>query len=1578
MASKDLKYQIEDALKNCRDQQSFFDRLLHRTLEWPVGDAKLEDLAYAWSESDLSATGLDRHVVDSTAWQIAPLAHGQPWGIFVIEFKHPDAILGRRGVAGVLRKVLRGLVSSRRKDAKLPSWKREHLLFICTHQWQHFRFAYFQSKPEKEDGGDSPRAARSARLKTFGWGPDTSNRTVCEFNLPKLEWPDDESKHDEWVAVWSAAFDKESLTKDFFRRFDEVLDAVQKDLLLQFKGEENASAKAYTQAQLLLERLIFLYFLQNRGWLNQDRRYLPAELEKHIAKRDAFTYYKDFLDKVFWTLSSAPGSGGDRKPGLPFLNGGLFDDDEFAQPGDQRKANPPLKVRNATFQRVFNELLEAFNFTVTEDTPLSQEVAVDPEMLGKVFESIVLHAEAADPDATAPDKRKATGSYYTPRIVVHFICQEVLYQYLLNHLPPLSDATGWGPRLRALLKLDASDGLEPDEIAELKKTITAEQAAQVLALVKPLRCCDPAVGSGAFPVGLLHELVNLRRVLEGAANGYVDPHRGEGSTWLHNTKVDIVQNCLFGVDIQQQAIEICRLRLWLSMVVDYDLGLDPWSAAKSQFNQAIERISQLPNLEMNFHRGDSLHDHICGVPIVIVPEKASRYADDFRAIAERGEKLHRAKKAEQKRKLRVEILGKRLALSRRIVEEEIRLLARDDSALDKLFHDETESSAAKRKRIAHEKQRLEEALGKIEKDSKKLEKLEGRPYDSQFYVELRKLEGADFNSPFNFAWLIDFPGIFAAGSNGSGGFDIIVGNPPFVTARNPEKRELWRERWPRVCHGKYHMLCPFFELSFGLLKPQGELGFIVSNGFAKREFGKPLVEDFFPNIDIQKIVDCSGLMFPGHGTPTCLIFGASRNPAPGSTIRNIVILPGGGDLHTPPEESPLWHSIEAHHSNSSSAREGSPLSPTDVQNGFNKGHEDFHIAVGDCERKRMWKHPCVWNFPDWPVFETVNPATGARMDDFVEEDTGFDAITAANDIYGQPPDVFRRMQIEQRQMLQMLNGDDIRNYMATTPLYLLWPYSAKARPQLESTTKDFLKPWKDFLSERSQFHKTQLEAGLEWYEYREYHRKGVKPPSIGYPEIATHSHFLTTNHAVAFVQTAPVVRPDDKFGIAECNLLAAFLNSSGALFWLKQVCFNKGAGEDEERDRFVYAGNKVQQLPVPSQVADALSGKRNDLAERLTQLSQACWERGQRIPALGMRKLVEKANEAYHPWNSALSGYIAPDGELGVAFDSTATLRRAYEKAQAIRERLRAEMIARQEEMDWLVYAAYGLLPEDHAAVGMEDGQQQEGRQDAGGTLLRGQRPFGLWVQAEGDYDRAVALIPAGWPAARKKLWEARLAAIRDNEHIRRIEQPVYKRRWDEQWKVGNQWRCGPIAYAAEFVDAFEWWLREKAEWWLEHKKSGGPVELDAWADALWRDSRVAAAWPVAAEQYAFLEAEKAREKAEENGDAPPAAVATPSAAGGTAGARTERSERVQPASASSQAASDRAGFVRAFKRIIEDETVPAGFPFAVPYDDLEKKLKKKVPARLRSIRGKLNVPRERFHRHDDNTYSWAGLQFKS
>jgi type I restriction-modification system DNA methylase subunit len=1507
-----LNKRIEAALALCRDQKSFFQKLLNETLEWPLGGVgHVEEIAYSWSADELKIAGLEHHVVDGHAWQIQPLQDGQPWGIFVLEFKNSDAFTTARGMAGVLRKILRALVASRRKDASTPSWKREHLLFICTYRWERYKFAYFRSK-----FGES----RGTRLTTFGWEPGKSSRTVCEFNLPALEWPADPTNTEKWVAEWVKAFDKERLTKDFFKRFDEALERIKGDLQ---KLQNLKPAEAYTQAQLLLERLIFLYFLQNRGWLNQDRRYLPNHLEEFISKPEAFTYYKDFLDKVFWALSTPPGSSGGRLSGIPFLNGGLFDDDEFSQPNETRKTNPPLKVRNQTFQFVFNELLEAFNFTVTEDTPLNQEVAVDPEMLGKVFESIVLHAEQADPDATAPDKRKATGSYYTPRIVVHFICQEVLYQYLHNHLPPLKGKDGWGPKLRTLLSIDASNGLDDDELEMLKKTITAEQAVQIRDLVNPLKCCDPAVGSGAFPVGLLHELVNFRRLLEASANGYVDPARGEGSTWLQKTQQDVVQNCLFGVDIQQQAIEICRLRLWLSLVVNYDLGLDPFNADKTQFTRAISGISQLPNLEMNFHRGDGLHDHISGVPIVIIPEKANRHAPAFQSIADLADQLHYAKRAERKRKLRLNILEKRLDLSHDILSSELKALETSESALDTLFHDETESSAFKRKRIAQEKGRLQDALAKISRDRKDLEKLDQREYDGQFYVKLRKLEGADFDSPLNFVWCVDFPTIFAGRDGSTAGFDIIVGNPPFVSARNPVKRKLWSDRWPAVCHKNYLLVCPFFELSFGILTANGQLGFIVSNSFAKREFGQALIEDFLSTVEIQKLVDCSGLMFPGHGTPTCLVFGSSQ-PPDGAAVKVVGILPGGGDLRTPPEDSPLWQNIENHHDDS--------------------GFSNDRIAVSDRTRAEIDRWP--WSF----IRESSEPTKDLnvhRLADYAAEPIGAQFITGKDEAFIQPPDYFRRIGLDRTQIRRYGTGEDIRDWTVLSTEQIIFPYTENLNPlqePLPSPLSTHLLPHKELLENSIISSSTKKkETNLKWFEFRRLARAKFKARlNIVVPQIATHAHFAVSDHSVIFKEKAPAVVLRSEFDDRHYHVIAGLLNSSFILDWLKKECFSKREADEAETDTYYeFSGGKLEEVPICQSIADSLNGNWTDLTERLTSLSQSCAELGKQMPSLTMHKLFEKPGEAYQEWNCRLLGYIERSDLFGAPFDSTTALRESHNRAQTIRDGLREKMIGLQEEMDWLIYLAYGLLPVNHPAVqvGLEPSR-----------LERDQRPFALWTRAKGNYEKARELIPSGWPTNRKDLWRERLSTIRDNDDIRRIEQSVYKRRWDEQWKLGNQWRCGPIAYSAEFVDAFEWWLREKGESWLEQKKHGGPIELEEWAQALWKDTRARAAWPVAAEEYKRLEYEKVREKAVQNGEPAPT-LAPPDA--------------------------DFASFKLKFREIIDEETVPEGFSFATPYDDLEKTLRKDVPAKLKKVRGKLNVPRERFHLRGKSQYLWAGLQFK-
>ena len=681
------------------------------------------------------------------------------------------------------------------------------------------------------------------------------------------------------------------------------------------------------------------------------------------------------------------------------------------------------------------------------------------------------------------------------------------------------------------------------------------------------------------------------------------------------------------------------------------------------------------------------------------------------------------------------------------------------SALRSVLFGGNEPANARSKRFEHEIKQLHSAIAKVQADRKELDKLAKLTHDSGFYPKLRRLEGADFNSPFNFAWQLDFPEIF---SPERGGFDIVVGNPPFVTARNPKKNELYRERWKRVCAGKYLLICPFLDLSFGLLRPCGQLGFIVSNAFAKREFGVPLIEIFFTKVDLQKVIDCSGLLFPGHGTPTCLLFGAMQKPRSEVPIRIAAILPGGGDLRTAPEESPLWETLSKSHDK--------------------PGFANSQVTVADRSRAEMAIWP--WNF-DVGAATTqhlIEQQTNQVLRQLLRTDIGFDAITAANDIYFLPADCLRRLDLPVESCRQLLVGELLRNYVTDQTVATMWPYAgAEARPTLNNATKQFLQQFRSFLEVRSQFKQTQIEAGLQWFEYREYHRRALKP-QLTYAKLASHLHVVCSDGNRVFNEHAPIIEPLST-AIGDHHLIAALLNSSCAMFWIKQVAFNKGSGEDEERDRFELLGGKVQQLPVPIQVADALGGIPARSVQLLRGFARDCLGRGQEQSQLALRKVLEIHGEAYFDWNASVLRYASRHSIVDESFESAVELKSLLFQITTHRERLTIEMIARQEEMDWLVYAAYGLIPEPQPAL-----------PEADLSLAREQRPFCLWGAADGDFDKAVKLIPKEWSKERKALWRTRLEIIRDNEHVRRIEQPVYKRRWDEQWKVGNRWVCGQPA----------------------------------------------------------------------------------------------------------------------------------------------------------------------------------------
>jgi hypothetical protein len=640
---------------------------LRDELGWPISpDGVTDDLTFDWSADEIRLAGVQgARLRGGAVRQLRPFVPGQPWGIFLVEFA--DTQVYRTS----LRQILRGLVPGRRRDASLQSWQHENLLFICaTADYERFTFAHFK--------GDK---IHRAKLATFGWRKGSAYlRTLIEHNLPYLAWPkDDGADPNAWQSEWARAFDKEPVTRKFFDDFNNTFRKVCNDIANRHSRWSKETIER--EAQTLLNRLLFLYFIQRKGWLNRDRQYLVNQFREHYRQDlTGNSFLKDFLQPFFVKLSTKGPQADIPGHDLPFLNGGLFADEYGSeQRDDEVRRHHELKVGNDTFQHIFDDLLEAYNFTVREDTPLDVDVAIDPEMLGKIFESLVLQLEQSE--VGGKSSRHDTGSYYTPRPIVHYLCRDALAAWLADQSPfavaqtsksavspasqpavpetsppavPVDGLVNRKSQIVNLLALDASQGLDETTRATLNSLVTPDQARALADALQELRACDLAVGSGAFPVALLHELVNVARLAETRARGK-DPAAND-PRWLFETKTRFIERVLYGVDIQARAIEICKLRLWLSLVVDYPLDVDVDTCEKQSFRDSLKRLPALPNLDFKIRRANSLIDTIHGEPVPLGKLHAS---DQARVVLNKltsaKREFYRADSVPEKRKLRFAI-----------------------------------------------------------------------------------------------------------------------------------------------------------------------------------------------------------------------------------------------------------------------------------------------------------------------------------------------------------------------------------------------------------------------------------------------------------------------------------------------------------------------------------------------------------------------------------------------------------------------------------------------------------------------------------------------------------------------------------------------------------------------------------------------------------------------------------------------------------------------------------------------------------------------------------------------------------
>jgi hypothetical protein len=395
------------------------------------------------------------------------------------------------------------------------------------------------------------------------------------------------------------AFSVEAVTKEFFTKYADLFSQINsalQDIAAKNTTIHNEFASKGVNtvdfAKKLMGQIVFLYFLQKKGWLGvakgNDWGAGPHDFLRRLADGGFGKYnnfFNDILEPLFYdTLATDRGHEAwcDRFTcRIPFLNGGLFE-----PLGDYNWKQIDVPLPNRLFANAdyvdegitgtgVLDVFDRYNFTVNEAEPLEKEVAIDPEMLGKVFENLI-----------EENRRKGLGAYYTPREIVHYMCQESLVNYLdtalnkENQLVPRADVETF---IHLGEQISHYEAVEAKYVIKMPKSV--QQNARLLdEKLANITVCDPAVGSGAFPVGMMTEIVRGRCSLTPYFN---DVHERTP----YHFKRHAIQNCLYGVDIDAGAVEIAKLRLWLSLVVD---------------EEETKQIKPLPNLDFKIVSGNSL------------------------------------------------------------------------------------------------------------------------------------------------------------------------------------------------------------------------------------------------------------------------------------------------------------------------------------------------------------------------------------------------------------------------------------------------------------------------------------------------------------------------------------------------------------------------------------------------------------------------------------------------------------------------------------------------------------------------------------------------------------------------------------------------------------------------------------------------------------------------------------------------------------------------------------------------------------------------------------------------------------
>nr|WKN35046.1 N-6 DNA methylase [Tunicatimonas sp. TK19036] len=669
------------------------------------------------------------------------------------------------------------------------------------------------------------------------------------------------------------AFSVETMSKDFFaeykQHYQNFVCYLTGKRMVKVKGKwieqkEKAASKflksvfnnnekdARDFCKKLLGRIVFLYFIQKKRWLGASTTDYKDGVEDFIYQIFEETggdkrFFPEGLTTLFFDVLNKFRSGDDyttpggRKVKMPYLNGGLFTRDrvdELLQEQGDIMTFPPELFSNRDQQdtpneRGFLDFLNAYNFTVYEDSPDDHTVAVDPEMLGHIFENLL-------------EDNKDKGAFYTPNEIVSYMCQESLIEYLTTHLSKeytlykeldREQIQLFGNESRkGQLKLVQQLGGKALNRSDIEKIIvekdvaklTRSQLKRINELLDSVKICDPAIGSGAFPMGLLQEIFSTKEMIAYALDMDWNPAL---------VKENIIQNSIYGVDIERGAVDIARLRFWLSLVVD------------------IEKPKALPNLDYKIIVGDSLLSKFQDI--------SGKFSNEVLEIDWKIERSQLSNMHVRNLKSALKAFNEKKALyfksdkpSKRTLDEEIRqlklrvLISQLKFDRERFINTTTEKggftpSAKERSFNLRRQQSIERyniLIGRLEE-----------------LMDQPKCQFTYFN------WGLDFAEVMnpiIAGNNL--GFDIVLANPPYVSAMALKKIlpssefQALKETY-ETAKGTVDLYIYFFEKGIKLLKENGQLAYISPNRYLSASYGTALRKYIYSNTTIKSIIDYSNV-----------------------------------------------------------------------------------------------------------------------------------------------------------------------------------------------------------------------------------------------------------------------------------------------------------------------------------------------------------------------------------------------------------------------------------------------------------------------------------------------------------------------------------------------------------------------------------------------------------------------------------------------------------------------------------------------------------------------------------------------